>query len=55
MFVDEIKALEYLVEKGRILDKEYWLKAIDVVKNLNYFLIKYANDLRELEKLNGLK
>ena len=45
MFSDEYKALDYLVDKGKISDKEYWLNALKVVKNLNYLLIKYANDI----------
>jgi len=54
MFVDEEKALDYLVEKGRVTNKEYWIKALSVVKNLNFLVIKWANDVRELEMKNGL-
>lgn len=54
MFVDEEKALNYLVEKERITNKEYWEKALAVTKNLNFLLIKWANDVRELEMKNGL-
>lgn len=54
MFVDEEKALDYLEEKGRITNKDFWLKALSVVKNLNFLIIKWANDVRELEMKNGL-
>lgn len=54
MFVDEEKALNYLEEKGRITNKDFWLKALSVVKNLNFLIIKWANDVRELEMKNGL-
>lgn len=46
MFTDEQKALDYLVEQGRITDKEYWQNALKVVKNLNYLIIKWANDIK---------
>ena len=54
MFVDEEKALDYLVEKNHISNKEYWRKALAVTKNLNFLIIKYANTVRELEMKNGL-
>ena len=54
MFVDETKALDYLVEKGRITNRDYWDKALVVTKNLNFLIIKWANDVRELEMKNGL-
>ena len=50
----EYQALDYLVEKGRITDKEFWLKAITVVKNQNWNIIKWANDVKTLEKNNLL-
>ena len=43
-----IDALDYLVEKGRITDREYWEKAILTTRNVDFLLIKYANDLKEL-------
>ena len=43
--MNEYEALDYLVEKGRISDKEYWLKALDVVNNLKWLIIKWANDV----------
>jgi len=45
MFDDEYKALDYLVEKGKITDKDYWTCALKVVKNLKFLIIKYANDI----------
>lgn len=50
MFEDgeELKALDYLVEQGRIEDKEYWLKTLDVVKNQKWAFIKWANDVKKL-------
>lgn len=48
----EIQALDYLVEKGRISDKEHWLKTLAVVKNQNWGIIKWANDVKTLEKNN---
>ena len=47
MFEDgqEFEALAFLVEKGKIYDMEYWLKALDVVKNLKWLIIKWANDI----------
>ena len=46
--MNEYEALDYLVEKGRITNKDYWLKALDVVKDLNYIIMKWANDVKEL-------
>lgn len=45
MFDDEYKALDYLVEKGKISDKDYWISALKVVKNLKYLIIKFANEI----------
>ena len=42
----EYEALDFLVEKGKISDKEYWLKALDVTKNLNWLFIKWAKDIK---------
>ena len=44
--VDE--ALNYLVERGRIGDKDYWLKTLDVVKQQEWVFIKWANDLAKV-------
>ena len=42
-------ALNYLVEKGRINNKEYWLKALDTTNNVNYLLVKWADDVATME------
>ena len=42
------EALTYLVEKGRITDKTYWKKALDTTRNIEYLLIKWANDVATL-------
>lgn len=47
-FTDVNKALDYLVEKGRITNKEYWQKAIECVRNQDFLIIKWANDVKEL-------
>lgn len=52
MFEDgeELEALDYLVEQGRITDKDYWIKAISVVYNQKWLIIKWANDVKQLLK-----
>ena len=45
---EELKAIDYLVETGRILDKEYALKKLAVVQNEKWYLIKWANDVKAL-------
>lgn len=52
MFEDgqEFEALDYLVDKGRITDKDYWKKTLDVVKNQKWLIIKWANDVIMLER-----
>lgn len=47
-FTDVNKALDYLVEKGRITNKEYWQKAIECVRNQDFLIIKWANDVKAL-------
>lgn len=47
-FTDVSKALDYLVEKGRITNKEYWQKAIECVRNQDFLIIKWANDVKAL-------
>ena len=42
------EALEYLSNEDVVLDKDYWEKANDVVKNLNYLIIKCANKIKAL-------
>ena len=50
---EELEALDYLTKKLRITDKEYWLKALDVVHNQKWVIIKWANDVKKLEN-NGI-
>lgn len=46
----EFEALDYLESTGRINNKEYWTKALEVVYNLDWFVIKWANDVKKLVK-----
>lgn len=48
-FTDAKEALEYLIKKGRISDKDYWLKTLDVVKQQEWIFIKWANDVMKVE------
>jgi len=45
---DVIEALDYLEEKGKVTNREYWEKAIECVRNLEFVFIKWANDVKEL-------
>ncbi len=47
----ELEALDYLVEQGRILDKEYALKKLVVINNEKWYIIKWANDVKKLNSL----
>lgn len=49
------EALNYLVEQGRVTDKEQALHKIEVVKNEEWTYIKWANDVRKLKKLESEK
>lgn len=44
----EIEALQYLIENGRITSGDYWLNALMIVKNLDFLFIKWANDVAYL-------
>lgn len=46
------EALNYLVEQGRVTDKEQALHKIEVVKNEDWTYIKWANDVKTLNSLN---
>lgn len=46
----EYEALDYLVAQGRITDKEYWKKALEIVNNLKWIIINWANDVQKLER-----
>ena len=39
------EALEYLVSRGRIMDKEYWLKVLETTRQVEYLFIKWAKDV----------
>lgn len=43
------EALDYLVEKGRITDRIYWEKVLVTTRNVEFLLIKWANDVKKLE------
>ena len=45
---EELSALDYLVETGRVTDKEQALKKLELVKNENWTYIKWANDVKAL-------
>ena len=45
---EELQALDYLVETGRVTDKEQALKKLDIIKNENWTYIKWANDVKTL-------
>lgn len=42
-------ALNYLIERNRILDADYWTSALAIVNNFDWILIKWANDVVNLE------
>lgn len=44
------EALNYLTEKGRITNKEYWQKVLDTTRNTEYLFIKWAQDVYLLEE-----
>ena len=50
--VKEIKdvktALDLLEQNGRITDRPYWEKAVLTTRNVDFLLIKWANDLQKL-------
>lgn len=43
------EAIEYLVEQGRITNKEQALQKLDLIKNEEWTYIKWANDVKMLE------
>lgn len=47
-FTNANDAFNYLVERGRLSDKDYWLKTLDVVRQQEWVFIKWANDLAKL-------
>ena len=49
------EAIEYLVEQGKINNKEQALQKLDLIKNEEWTYIKWANDVKKLEKLESEK
>ena len=47
-FTNVTDALDYLVETGRITNREYWEKAIECVRNQEFIFMKWANDVKLL-------
>lgn len=45
----EFEALDFLVERGIITSPEYWKQALEVVYNLDHFIIKFANYVKKAE------
>ena len=41
------EALDYLVRRGRITDKEYWLKVLETTRQVEYLFIKWAKDVEK--------
>lgn len=46
----EKEAIDYLVEQGRITNKEQALQKLELIKNEGWTYIKWANDVKKLEK-----
>lgn len=46
----ELEAIDYLVKQGRITNKEQALQKLDLIKNEGWIYIKWANDVKMLEK-----
>ena len=46
----ELEAIDYLVKQGRITDKEQALQKLDLIKNECWTYIKWANDVKMLDK-----
>ena len=41
------EALEYLVSRGRITDKGYWIKVLETTRQVEYLFIKWAKDIEK--------
>lgn len=46
----EKEAIDYLVEQGRINNKEQALQKLELIKNEGWTYIKWANDVKKIEK-----
>lgn len=47
-FTNVKEALDYLVNEDRITDRNYWEKAIITTRNVEFLIIKWANDVKAL-------
>ena len=46
----ELEAINYLVEQGRINNKEQALQKLELIKNEGWTYLKWANDVKKLEE-----
>lgn len=44
------EAIDYLAKQGRITNKEQALQKLDLIKNEEWTYIKWANDVKKIEK-----
>ena len=44
------EAIEYLIKQGRITNREQALQKLDLIKNEEWMYIKWANDVKKIEK-----
>lgn len=47
-FTNVKEALDYLVNEDRITDRNYWEKAITTTRNVEFLIIKWANDANKI-------
>lgn len=45
------EALEFLVKEGRITDQDYWLKALETTRNIEYLFIKWVQDIKKQSRM----
>lgn len=43
-----IEAIDFLAMNGRVFSEDYWLNALDIVNNLSFIFVKWANDVAAL-------
>ncbi len=48
-FSNAEESLDYLIERKRILDAEYWKSALKIVNDLDWVFIKWANDVANID------
>lgn len=44
------EALEYLAQKSRILEKDYWSKVLDIIRKFECIFIKWAQNVNNFIK-----